>query len=202
MEADYLKLVFRWLHIIWAIIGFAASIMLASAKGHPPGLVFVPVVLAIWIIGHGLFWISRKLVIKGKLAADNRNTTSGRWPLLLVLLVFLVGAVFMFGVFGLTSQVLAGKRWGIELISMALIWLGTTLSFFGILLRQNWARFLIGGGFVALALILLYEMIASFARGYKNSLTEWVTAIVLFILLVLIAQYVLRSSRIKAFFAG
>ena len=33
-----LKNVFRSLHIIWAIIGVCATIVLAMAKGHPPGI--------------------------------------------------------------------------------------------------------------------------------------------------------------------
>ena len=199
MDAIYLKSVFRWLHIIWAIIGIAASVLLASAKGHPPGLVFVPIVLAVWFAGHGLLWLSRKLAIRGKLAADKHDATNDQWPLLLILFACLFGIAFIFGVFGFGWLVFSRERWGFELLSMVAIWLAVSLCFFGILLRQNWSRVLTGGGFVALAVLLLYEMIASFVRGYRNSPVEWVTALTLFTLLVLIGQYVLRSSRIKAF---
>ena len=201
MNASYLKPVFRWLHVIWAIIGFAASVLLASAKGHPPGLVFVPIVLAVWFTGHGLLWLSRKLAIRGKLTADKHNATNGKWPLLLILLVCLFGTVFIFGVFGFGWLAFSGERWGFELLSMVAIWLAASLCFFGILLRQDWSRILAGGGFITLAVLLLYEMIASFMRGYQNSLLEWATALILFILLVLIGQHIVRSSHIRAFFA-
>jgi hypothetical protein len=201
MDADYLKPVYRWLHILWAITGSAASVLLASAKGHPPGLVFVPVVIAIWLGGHALLWLSRKLAVKGKFTANNRNVGESKWPVLLILLGFLFGAAFIFGAFGLAWQAFSGARWGIELLSVAAIWLTASLCFFGILLRQDWSRILAGSGFIVLAAIMLYEMIASFMRGYKNSPAEWVAVIILFILLVSLGQYILRSTRIKVFFA-
>ncbi len=38
-------------------------------------------------------------------------------------------------------------------------------------------------------------------HGYRNLNTEWLIVIVLFILLVLFGQYILRSSHIKAFYS-
>jgi len=201
MEADYLKPVFRWLHIVWAIIGCTASVLLASAEGHPPGLVFVPIVLAIWFTGHGLLWLSRKLAVKGKLTADSHDAIKDKWPLLLILLICLFGAFFIFGVFGFGWMAFSRERWGFELLSMVALWLVASLCFFGMLLRQDWSRIVAGSGFIVLAVILLYEMIASLMRGYKNSPVEWATAMVLFMLLVLLGQHIVRSSRIKAFFA-
>jgi putative Ca2+/H+ antiporter (TMEM165/GDT1 family) len=200
VDADYLKPVYRWLHILLGIIGSAASVLLATAKGHPPGLVFVPIVLVIWFTGHGLLWLSRKLAVKGQLAASNHSVGDSKWPILLILLVCLFGTVFIFGAFGLAWQVFSGSRSGIGQNSMIAIWLTTSLCFFGILLRQDWSRILAGSGFIVLAAIMLYEMIASFMRGYRNSSAEWATVVILFILLVLLGQHILRSSRIKDFF--
>jgi len=200
MYADYLKPIYRWLHITWATIGISASVLMATAKGHPPGLVFVPIVLVTWLAGHGLLWLSRKLAVKGRLAAHNQAVGDGKWPVLLILLVCLFGAVFIFGAFGLFWQMFSGSRWGIELISMTAIWLTAALCFFGILMRLDWSRNLAGAGFIILAAILLYEIIASFMRGYRNSPAEWATALILSVLLVLLGWYILRSSRIKTFF--
>ena len=202
MDADHLKPVYRWLHILLGIIGSAASVLLATAKGHPPGLVFVPIVFAIWFTGHGLLWLSRKLAVKGQLAASNHSVGDSKWPILLILLVCLFGTVFIFGAFGLAWQVFSGSRSGIGQNSMIAIWLTTSLCFFGILLRQDWSRVLAGRVFMFVAAILLYEMVASAMRGYRNSTTEWVMVIVIFIILVLFGLYVLRSSKIKAFYSG
>ena len=119
-----------------------------------------------------------------------------------MLLVFVFGAIFIFGLFGIVWQVLSERNWLRELVVPLLYWIPTSLCFFGILLRQDWSRVLAGSGFMFVAAILLYEMVASAMRGYRNSTTEWVMVIVIFIMLVLFGLYVLRSSKIKAFYSG
>lgn len=195
--------VFRWLHIVWAILGAAICILLVTARGgHPPGIVFVPVAAAIWLAGHGLLWISHKLAALGKHFADSRDIASGQWPLTIILLAILSGMVFIFGLFGIAWQVLSARDWLRELAVPLAIWIPFSLCFFGILLRRDWSRLLAGSGFIIAAIILLAEMIASHMRGYRNPTTEWVIVIIMFALLVLLGQYILRSSRIKAFYSG
>ncbi len=202
MNTDYLKNIFRWLHIAWAIIGASICILLATAKGgHPPGLVFIPVAAVIWLAGHVLLWVSRKLAIRGKDLADNRNVASGKWPPTIILLVFIFGVIFIVGLSGIVWQVLFERDWLRELAIPLTVWIPSSLCFFGILLRQDWSRILAGSGFIVVAVILLYEMIASFVRGYQNSTTEWVIAVAIFGLLILFGQYILRSSGIKAFYS-
>jgi len=202
LSTDYLKNIFRGLHIVWAILGVSICILLATAKGgHPPGLVFVPVAAVIWLTGHVLLWASRKLAIRGRRLAENRNIAAGKWPLPIILLTLFFGFVFFFGVLGIAWQVFI-ERDGLRGLAVPLAyWVPSSLCFFGILLRQDWSRILAGSGFMVVAVILLYEMIASFTRGYRNSTTEWVMVIVIFILLTLFGYYILRSSSIKAFYS-
>jgi hypothetical protein len=200
LNTDYLKNIFRWLHIVWAVIGAGICILLATATGgHPPGLVFVPIAAAIWVAGHVLLLVSRKLAIRGKYLADTRNNVGGNWPPILISFVIIFGVVFIFGLFWIVWQVLFERDWMRELAVPLAFWIPSSLCFFGILLRQNWSRILVGNGFIVVGVILLYEMIASFMRGYRNSTTEWVMVIALFILLVLFGMYILRSSKIKTF---
>ncbi len=104
MSTDYLKNEFRWIQIVWAIIGAYICILLARLKGgHPPGLVFVPIAAAIWLVGHVLIWLSHKLAIRGKFLADNKNIAGGEWPLMLIVLVILCGIVLIFGILFLAS---------------------------------------------------------------------------------------------------
>jgi hypothetical protein len=198
-----MKDIFRWLHGFWAVVGAGSCILLALAKGgHPPGLVFIPVAAAIWLAGHLLLWASHRLAIRGRNLADSKNIASGKWPVTIILLVFVFGAIFIFGLFGIVWQILSERDWLRELAVPLLYWIPASLCFFGILLRQDWSRVLAGSGFMFAATILLYEMIASAMRGYRNSTTEWVMVIVIFIMLVLFGLYVLRSSKIKAFYSG
>jgi hypothetical protein len=202
LNTDYLQNVYRWLHVAWAIIGASVCILLATAKGgHPPGLVFVPIAAVIWLAGHMLLWVSRKLAIRGKDLADNRNVASGKWPPAIILLVFISGIFFIVGLFAIVWQVLSERDWLRELAIPLAVWIPSSLCFLGILLRQDWSRILAGSGLIAVAVILLYEMIASFMRGYQNSITEWVIVIAIFGLLILLGQYILRSSSIKAFYS-
>ncbi len=200
MNSDYLKNVFRWLHIVWAIVGASICILLATAKGgHPPGLVFIPIAAGIWLAGHVVLWVSRKLAIRGKSIADARNGVGEKWPLILIPLVIIFGVVFVFGLFWIIWQVSFERDWLRELTVPLAYWIPSSICFFGILLRQYWSRILIGSGFIVIGVILLYEMIASFMRGYRNSNDEWVMVIALFIILVLFGSYILRSPSIKAF---
>lgn len=202
MNTDYLKNVFRWLHIAWAIVGATICILLATAEGgHPPALVLVPVAAAIWLAGHGLFWVSHKLAIRGKCIADNKNIASDKWPLAIILLVFISGIVFISGLFGIVWQVLSERDWIHKLPIPFAVWIPSSLCFFGILLRQEWSRILAGGGFIVVAVILLYETIANIMRGQNYSIIEWLILIAIFVLLILLGQYIFLSSRIKAFFS-
>jgi len=202
LNTDYLKNVFRWLHIVWAVIGAGLCILLATSKGgHPPGLVLVPVVIVIWLAGHALLWVSRKLAIRGKYLADTRNSAGGKWPVVLILLVLISGVIFIFGLFGIAWQVLFEHDRLRELVVPLAFWIPVSLCFFGILLRQNWSRILAGGGLIFIAVVLVKEMVESLMRGYRNSNSEWAMAIVISIVLVLFGQYILRSSRIKAFYS-
>jgi hypothetical protein len=202
LSTDYLKNVFRWLHVAWAIIGAGVCILLAFARGgHPPGIVFIPVAAVIWLAGHMLLWASRKLAVRGKNRADNRSDVSGKWPAMIILLVFICGVVFIVGLFGIVWQVISERDWLREIAIPLLIWIPSSLCFFGILLRQDWSRLLAGSGLIVLAVILLYEMIMSLMRGYQNSITEWVIVIAVFGLLIFFGQYILRSSSIKTFYS-
>lgn len=200
LNTDYLKKHFRWLHIGWAILGSVACALLATGKGHPPGFVFVPIAVLVWLVGHALLWLSRKLAVRGKYLRDDSGVATEKWPPALIFVAFVCGIVSIFGLFGIAWLIIDGKRLHDLLIPLA-VWVPSSLCFFGILLRRDWSRILAGGGLILMAAILLYEMIASFTRGYRNSPTEWLMTIVIFTLLVLFGQYILRSSSIKAFFS-
>lgn len=202
MSSDYLKNVFRWLHIVWGIVGASVCILLATATGgHPPGLVFVPIAAAIWIAGHVLLWVSHRLAIRGKYLADNTNISPAKWPPTIIFLVFLFGIVFIFGLFWIIWQVLFERDWLRELAIPLAVWIPSSICFFGILLRQDWSRILAGSGFIIVAVILQFEMLASFMRGYRNSTSDWLIVIGIFVVLILFGQHILRSSIIKAFYS-
>jgi len=104
LKTDYLKNGFCWAHIIWAIAGLSLCYWLVTLEGgHPSGIVFVPIAAAIWLAGHLLLWLSRKLANYRKYSADNKSSASRWWLLMLLVLVFLCGIVFIFGILFLVS---------------------------------------------------------------------------------------------------
>lgn len=202
MNSDYLKNVFRGLHILWVLVGVGLCVLLVMSKGgHPPGIVLVPIVVVIWIAGHALLWLSRKLAIRGKYLADSRSSAGGKWPVALILLALFSGGFFIFGLFGIAWQVFFEHVQLHELAVPLAFWIPSSLCFFGILLRQNWSRILSGCGFILIAIVLVKEMVESLMRGYRNSNSEWAMAIIISIVLVLFGIYILRSSRIKSFYS-
>ena len=60
-------ILFRILHIVWAILGvIACAILVTSKGGHPPAIILLPVALIFWAVGHLLLWIISKIFARGK----------------------------------------------------------------------------------------------------------------------------------------
>ena len=199
---NHLKTAFLLLNIVWAIIGVSITVVLAtSTKGHPPAAIFAPVALALWVAGHVLLRFSHKLVIRGNDSAEKSDSAGGKWPLTLVLLAFMFGCVFILGLFAITTKALFDHNWQSQLPVFLVIWLPPSICFVGILLRQAWSRFLAGGGFIAVALFLLYQMLESLEYGNRHSALEWITGIVILLIFLFLGQHILRSPNIKAFYS-
>ena len=184
----------------WALIGATACLLLAFAKGHPPGLAFVPVVIIVWVAGHGLLWLSRKAAVRGKhlVGEDERATT--KWPVPVILLVLACGFVFFVGLALILSMSIFRSGNLTDLGTILAFWIPPSVCFFGILLRRNWARILAGCGLLVLAALPSYEIVLSLKHGYTRSLTGWGIVIVVISVLLFLGQHILRSTRIKAFF--
>ena len=196
-----IKTIFRWINIIWAIMGISSVVILVtSVKGHPPGIVFAPIAIVIWIIGHVLFWVSRKLAVRGNQQAGTRSSVGSDWPISLIILTLCFGVVFVFGFFGMALQVIFEHNWQSKLPAMLIIWLPPSICFVGILLRQSWSRYLAGGGFILAAIFLLYQMIKSLMQNQQYSDFDWLTAIVIMIGCLFLGLHIFRSSRVKQFY--
>jgi len=196
------KFIFRSLHIVWAIIGISVVLILAnSTKGHPPGIVFVPIALAIWVAGHAFLWLCHVLAKRGKNLAENREHASGEWPLTLVILAFVFGGIFIFGIFTIGLRSLFGDNNSQNnLPYMLLLWLPPSICFMGIMLRQSWSRLLASGIFFAAAIFLLYRMIQRLGHApqYVPAL-DWVVITLVLTSFLFLGQHIFRSSGIRAF---
>ena len=185
------------------MLGIGVCVLLLSATGgHPPGIVFVPVAVIVWLAGHAVLAISRSLVRRGNVASSATDGAGVKWPPAIVVLTFLLGLIFFLGLILIVAQVLFERK---SLVYMAIplaCWVPASLCFFGMLLRKRWAQLIAGSGLIVVALILVYEMIRSLTHGYRNSTTEWILATAVAAALIFAGQYILRSARIKAFFTA
>lgn len=199
---NHQKIAFRSLHIVWAIIGVGITVVLAtSTKGHPPAAIFAPVALALWVAGHALLWFSRKLALQGNDSVEKSGSAGAKWPLTLILLALIFGCVFILGLFAMATKALFDNNWQSQLPIFLVIWLPPSICFAGILLRQAWSRILAGGGFIAVALFLLYQMVESLVHGNRHSAFDWITGIVVLLIFLFLGQHILRSAKIKAFYS-
>ena len=196
-----LKNVFRSLHIIWAIIGVCATVVLAMAKGHPPGIMFVPVALLLWGLGHIFLWFGQKLAVQGGSSFESGERNNGNFPLALGILSLLFGAVFFVGSVQIIITVMDNYNRQSELLIILSLWLPSSICFFGILLRQPWSRILASGMFIIAALILLYQMVESIMLGRQHSSFDWITSIMIAICFLSLARYLLRSPIVKGFYS-
>lgn len=196
------KLLFRSLHIVWAILGLSVTLVLASStKGHPPGLVFAPVALGIWIVGHAFLWLCHMLAMRGKKLAESRESASGKWPLTLVILAFVFGGIFVFGLFAIGLKSFFGNSNSQNhLPTMLLLWLPPSVCFVGIILRRPWSRRLASSIFIVAAVFLLYQMIQGLGRPPQyHSVYEWVVSTAILVFFLFLGQHIFRSSGIRTF---
>ena len=91
--------------------------------------------------------------------------------------------------------------WLSDMPAILALWLPPTVCFIGILSHKSWSRVLAGWGFIGVAMIILYQLVESALRNSTASVTEWVIAIAILIFTLLIGQHILRSPKIKAFYA-
>ena len=195
-------MLFRILHIVWAILGVIACVILITSKGgHPPAIILLPIALIFWVVGHLFLWIISKLFARGKKLEIRAESDVKKWPLSLIILAVFLGGVFVFGAMLIILQIMFENDWQSDMPIMLALWLPPSLCFIGILLQKSWSRVLAGWGFIGVAMIILYQLVESALRNNTASVTEWVVAIAILIVTLFIGQHILRSPKLKAFYA-
>jgi hypothetical protein len=112
----------------------------------------------------------------------------------------LLGGVSIFGAMSIIFLIVLENDCLSNMPTILAIWLPPSLCFIGILLRKLWSRVLAGGGFIALAMFVCYQIAESAMGARASSILEWIVEITILLLALFIGQHILRSPRIKAFF--
>ena len=194
---------FRLLHVVWALPCVVATAVLVSAtEGHPPGIVFAPVAVAVWLLGHLFLWLAHRLLRRGLTRVVAKGPSGGRtsWPFPVVL------AIAGTGVLGFLAFVLTGALalnvdrltvW--SALTAGALWLHAPV-FVGLLLRRGWARFLAAALSGFWALLMLYQIVDHLRRSGSVRIWEWPLSVTIVVCLSWLAWTLLTSSSVAAYF--
>jgi len=189
-----LRAPFRYVHVAWAFLWFAACVVMALIPGgHPPLIAFAPFVLAAGFIGHLLLLAVAWLADRGRRRAGIAAEARSGWPPEAWVLALLLGGVAVAATVVTIGEVAMLRNRPLEWAVFALVSAAHLGAFVALMLRHRGARWLAAliatGWGVALALQLRE------ARGPG----ELVLAFVIIAALLAVAAWALRSRRLSAF---
>ncbi len=133
-------------HVLLALSGCAVcALLILAGGGHPPPIIFLPLVLAVWWVGHLAIWGAMRLLAQGRTPAASAQDLpppvfpTPRGPLLLVtaagllhLLAQTLGTLWQGAWYPYRHPGLWTQMWVFGLLHGA--------GFGGLLLRRRWAR--------------------------------------------------------------
>jgi hypothetical protein len=192
-------------HGVWGSINFLICLLLVLAGGgHPPPMIFVPLVAAVWAVGHGVIWVVGWIAARGRRSAPEDAGGVISWPLGLKLALVLTGFASAIGVIQVVVTLLLSELYpfrlpGLWAITLA-IWIAHGACFVGLLLRKSWSRLLCAALPLAWAALLAAQIVDHVVRGSPIDPTELAIVVVLILVLTLFGYYLARSSRVRAQF--
>ena len=198
---------FRWTHLVWAVLGLGASLLLVfgGGQGHPPAILFLPLVLVIWCLGHAALWGIALLAAKGRKLAGTTEGARDAWPPGLVVASVGTGVVAFLGLLQLVVTLVLVGWYPFEGVLWAvafLIALAHAAGFVGILLRRAWARPTAAALSVGWGLLLAWQVVDQVTSGYRIDAGGVALALVGIALLSGLGIHLWTSRRIRAFVAS
>lgn len=197
--------IFRTLHVFVALIAVIACVFLAFAKGHPPGLVFVPFVLVFWLIAHLiLFGLKRFLAY---MANPKERTMAQGWPPLVTLMAIGSGLVLLQLIYGLLHDFVMRSKWT-ELNNWMwaiMIFTPPTCVFggiiYGAITGSKFARWIAAAGPVSYIGYISVRLVREITtKGYTRE--SWLPVIFVVGFCIAMTSYLLASSSVREFFAS
>lgn len=189
-------------HTVWGIVGFSICVLLALVPGgHPPLMIFIPLVAAVWFVGHVATWGAGRIAARGRQAALEGDTGARSWPLALVAVLVLAGIAGAIGLLQLVVSVLMRELYPFDppqlwAITMA-IWIAHGTCFVGLLLRRRWSRYVCAALPLGWAVLLVVQIVDHLAHGRPVEPVEMSIAVAMVLLLSAFAWYLIASARIK-----
>lgn len=189
-------------HWLWGLLAVSmCALLVLSRGGHPPAIVFLPLVGIVWAAGHVAIWVAGRIAARGRRIASRTGHGAEKWPAGLVAVLVLTG--FASGVGIVQLVVSAALRelypagapgiWGL----MVSIWIVHGACFAGVLLRKRWSRYLSTALALGWAALLVRQIIDYLMYSRRIDAPELAMVIGLVLVLVAFAYHLMASRRIR-----
>jgi hypothetical protein len=204
-DIAYLRRPLRWAHLVWALsAGSLCILLIATGRGHPPPMVLVPVVVAVWAAVHLALWAGRRLALRGLLHAAAAGGEEHSWPPGLILLLLATAVAAFLGLLQLVVTLMVGRAWpfrGALWPILMMAWLAHAVCLAGLLLRRPWVRWRTAVLCLGWALWITWEALEPAVHGYPQPM-QIAIALGVVAVLAFAGHHILRSRRIRAFLAS
>lgn len=193
-------------HGAWAAIAIIVSLFMifSEQSGDPPLMVFLPLVLIIWAVGHFVIWAVQWLAARGRHMVSMSGVVLKPWPIGLRLALIGTGIPAGIGVFQVLMTGLQrtwypypdASLWAV----MFSVWLAHGVCFAGMLLRQQWSRLASAILACGWALLLAKQIVEHLPPRVSSDTRELMIAVLLMVLLLLFGLHLVASRKVKSFF--
>lgn len=196
----------KWVHLAWALVGLFASgflIVFGREGGHPPAIILLPAVLALWVVGHVLILATAWLARRGRARSSRMNVQ--RPPPGAVIALILTGAIGFSGIVQIGGTLMmfdwypyAGGLWW-KALAVAIV---HAIVFVGLLLRSSWSRWLTVFLAGSWGLIAVWSGLQHLSQFRVESLGEWLVLVACLGLAASLAYHFAVSPKIANYFGS
>lgn len=187
---------FRYVHVAWALLWFAACVVMALVPGgHPPLIAFAPFVLAAGILGHALLLAVAWLADRGRGRAGIARDAPSGWPPEAWILALLAGGLAIAATAVTIGEVAMLRSRPLEWAVFAAVAAAHLAAFLALMLRARAARWLVAALAAGWGVALVLQMHEARSAG------ELALGIAIIAALFAIAAWALCSARLRAFLA-
>lgn len=194
----------RIAHAIWAALAILVALFLVLAGGgHPAPIIFLPLVVVIWVVGHIVVWGVGWLAGKGRRLRTAAGGVTQSWPAGLKLAVIGTAVGTSVGIIQIVVTAFLGKLYPYHdatlWTTMLIIWLVHGTCFVGLLLRRRWSRFLASAIALAWALLSVWQIVEHLVRGYRLEIGPLLILVLATVFLALFGLHLAVSRKVKSF---
>ncbi len=191
-------------HTLWALLGTLICVLLVigGGSGHPPAIILLPVVLAVWSAGHLALWGIRWLAALGRASTQKSNDEISSWPSELIIVLIGAGLASCVGLVQLAGLLVPGGYypfgrglWGLAMV----VSLAHALCLVALLLRRSWSRWLSALLCAGWAVVMIWQLFEQISHGHRISPAEYAVAFAAIGLPAILTFRILFSRRVGAF---